>query len=88
MNRRSFLGSLLGAIPGLAMFRKLPTPRPPRLPESPWAKMCNKTIANYIKDEEAAASRHRKLMKLLREKGCVRINFNAGVIQDWKVRNS
>lgn len=52
---------------------------------TPWSRVVNTTIRNYIREEEVNILRNRKLLALLQKKG--RISFNhSGVAMDWKVR--
>jgi hypothetical protein len=52
---------------------------------TPWARIVNSTIKQYLREEEINILRNRKLLALLQKRG--RISFNhSGTAMDWKVR--
>ena len=52
---------------------------------TPWSRLVNSTIKNYLREEEINILRNRKLLALLQKRG--RITFNwSGIAMDWKVR--
>ena len=50
-----------------------------------WARVTNTTIKRYIKGEEDAVKRNRKLIAMLEKKGRIKYNISGDQL-DWKVR--
>jgi hypothetical protein len=52
---------------------------------SPWARIVNSTIRDYLREEEINILRNRKTLALMKKRG--RISYNhSGTAVDWKVR--
>lgn len=52
---------------------------------TPWSRLVNTTIRDYIREEEPNIFRNRKFTALLKKRG--RITYNhSGIAMDWKVR--